>query len=264
MISRKRTSNANIEDGYRLHGLLGGNSIAREPSAFPPATVLTVRFVSRSALNPKADLEASLAFVIGRIEEEARRSGEPPSDEERSLLNDLPTHSVVPMGNGSDPESPTVPVPRDTVFERLCALARDACNSDVRLAPTSALDWEFAAAVSKLNHHPMSWLLHWAGVKSVQTVVGSLASRSCCAGGDILGRGPTAAGGKSNLDAIPMDWLWRSIHRCLASHIFCVTTTGGMAVEAKHRKMSPLQPYPRPMTALENRTGAINRWSQSV
>jgi hypothetical protein len=69
------------------------------------------------------------------------------------------------MWNGSDPESPTVPVPRDTVFERLCALARDARKSDVRLAPTSALDWEFAAAVSKLNHHPMSWLLHWAGVK---------------------------------------------------------------------------------------------------
>ena len=116
-------------------------------------------------MNPKADLDKSLAFVIGRIEEEATRSGEPLSDEERFLLNDLPTYSVVPMGNGSDPESLTVLVPRDTVFERLCALARDARNSDARLAPTSAIDWEFAAAVSKLNHHPMSWLLHWAGVK---------------------------------------------------------------------------------------------------
>jgi hypothetical protein len=83
-------------------------------------------------MDPTADLGRSLAFVIGRIEEEATRSGEPLSDEERSLLNDLPTDSVVPMRNGSDPESLTVPVPRDTVFERLCALARDARKSDVR------------------------------------------------------------------------------------------------------------------------------------
>ena len=116
-------------------------------------------------MDPTADLDKSLAFVIGRIEEEATRSGEPLSDEERSLLNDLPTDSVVPMGNGSDPESLTIPVPRGTVFERLCALARSARNSDARLTPMSALDWEFAAAVSKLNHHPISWLLHWAGVK---------------------------------------------------------------------------------------------------
>jgi hypothetical protein len=116
-------------------------------------------------MDSTADLDKSLAFVIGRIAEEATRSGEPLSDEERSLLNDLPTDSVVPMGSGSDPESPTIPVPRDRAFERLCALAKDARNSDVRLAPTSALDWEFAATVSKLNNHPMSWLLHWAGVK---------------------------------------------------------------------------------------------------
>jgi hypothetical protein len=116
-------------------------------------------------MDPTADLDKSLAFVIGRIEAEATESGEPLSDEERSLLNDLPTDSVVPMTSGSDPESLTVPVPRDRAFERLCALARDARNGDVRMAPTSALDWEFAAAVSRLNHHPMAWLLHWAGVK---------------------------------------------------------------------------------------------------
>jgi hypothetical protein len=124
-----------------------------------------VRLVCATSMDPTADLETSLAFVIGRIEEEATRSGEPLSDEERALLNDLPTTSVVPMWYGSDPESLTVTVPRDTAFERLCALARSARNSDARLIPTSALNWEFAAAVSKLNHHPMSWLLRWAGVK---------------------------------------------------------------------------------------------------
>lgn len=116
-------------------------------------------------MDSTVDLDKSLAFVIGRIEDEATRSGEPLSDEERSLLNDLPTDSVVPMWSGSDPESLTIPVPRDGVFERLCALARNARNSDARLTAASAFDWEFASAVSKLNHHPMSWLLHWAGVK---------------------------------------------------------------------------------------------------
>jgi hypothetical protein len=125
-----------------------------------------VRLVCGSSMDPRSDSDTSLAFVIGRIEEEATRSGEPLSDEERSLLNDLPTDSVVPIWNGSDPESLNVPVPRDRAFERLCALARDARNSDARQAPTSALDWEFAAAVSKLNHHPMAWLLQGTGVKT--------------------------------------------------------------------------------------------------
>jgi len=40
-----------------------------------------------------ADLCAALGFVVGRIEEEAMRSGEPLSGEERLLLNDLPKHS---------------------------------------------------------------------------------------------------------------------------------------------------------------------------
>ena len=116
-------------------------------------------------MDPTADLETSLAFVVGRIEEEASRSGEPLSDEQRSLLNQLPKDSALPIWNGADPETPTVLVPRDIAFERLCAIAKAVHNTDTRLNPGATLDWEFAVAVLKLNRHPMSWLLRWAGIK---------------------------------------------------------------------------------------------------
>jgi len=111
-----------------------------------------------------ADLVAALRFVIGRIEEEAMRSGEPLSDDQSLLLNNLPKHSSLPEIVTGDPESPPLFVPRDTTYERLCALAKAAHRNDLELNPAS-LDWEFAFAVSKLNRHPMCWLLQWAGVK---------------------------------------------------------------------------------------------------
>jgi hypothetical protein len=55
---------------------------------------------------------------------------------------------------------------RDTIYERLCALAKAAHTNDLSLNPLSALDWELAALVSKLNRHPMCWLLQWAIVKT--------------------------------------------------------------------------------------------------
>lgn len=111
-----------------------------------------------------ADLGAALRFVIGRIEEEAMRSGGPLSDDQHLLLNNLPKHSSLPEIVTGDPESPPLLVPRDTTYERLCALAKAAHRNDLELNPAS-LDWEFAFAVSKLNRHPMCWLLQWAGVK---------------------------------------------------------------------------------------------------
>ena len=116
-------------------------------------------------VNRTADLDAALGFVIGRIEEEATRSGESLSDEQRFLLNHLPKGSALPEAYGADPESPMVLVPRDTEYERLIGLAKGAHLNDLRLNPASALDWEFAAAVAKLNRHPRSKLLQWAGVK---------------------------------------------------------------------------------------------------
>jgi hypothetical protein len=115
-----------------------------------------------------ADLDVALRFVISRIEQEATRSGESLSDEQRFLLNNLPKNSVLSQPYGGDPEIPAQPIPRDTTYERVCAVARLAHHNDLLLNPASALEWEFAAAVSKLNRHPMSWLLQWAGVKVVR------------------------------------------------------------------------------------------------
>jgi hypothetical protein len=114
-----------------------------------------------SLMRIRKDLDTALAFVARRIEEEATQSGEPLSDDERLLLHYLPKHSVLPL---PDLEYPMI-LPRDIAYERLCALGKAAYLSDLLRNPELALDWEFAAAVSKLNRHPMSWLLHWAGVK---------------------------------------------------------------------------------------------------
>jgi hypothetical protein len=113
------------------------------------------------------DLAAALRFVIERIEAEATRSGEPLSDEQRFLLNHLPNESEMSFDDGGSPEIPAQPnfIPRDTEYERLCALTKAARQHDLHFKPESAIDWEFAAAVSKLSCHPMSWLLHWAGAK---------------------------------------------------------------------------------------------------
>jgi hypothetical protein len=127
--------------------------------------LLLSEFPAERKMNRTADLATALRFVIGRIEDEATQSGESLSDEQRYLLTHLPNASVLPQACGSDPESPMVLVPRDTEYERLCAVAKLAHHNDLRLNPASILDWDFAAAVFKLNGHPMSWLLQWAGVK---------------------------------------------------------------------------------------------------
>jgi len=112
-----------------------------------------------------ADLDAALRFVIGRIEEEANRSGKPLSHEERLLLNNLPTDPPLFQNSGGYEEFPPVVVPRDATYERLCALAKSAQHSD-RTVNADADGWEFAVAVSTLYRHPISWLLWWAGVKT--------------------------------------------------------------------------------------------------
>jgi hypothetical protein len=115
-------------------------------------------------MEPTADLSAALAFVIDRIEQEAIRSGEPLNEDERFLLVNLPTVSTATEINLGDPEATLPFVPRDRTYERLCVLAKVARRNDVQLNPAS-LDWDFAFSVAKLNQHPLSWLLQWAGVK---------------------------------------------------------------------------------------------------
>jgi hypothetical protein len=110
------------------------------------------------------DLSAALGFVIGRIEAEAMRSGEPLTEEQRFLLNNLPSERDAPEFSTGDPGFPPHFVPRDTVYERLCALAKAAHRSDLALDPRS-LQWEFAFNVLKFNRHPMCSLVQSAGVK---------------------------------------------------------------------------------------------------
>ncbi len=112
-------------------------------------------------MDRRADLDSALSFVIGRIGEQALRSGEPLSEEQRRLLNNLPSSTAVPIG--LDPEYQML-VPRNVDYERLCSLGKTAYLHDRQVNPASP-DWDFAFAVFTLNRHPMWGLLKWAGVK---------------------------------------------------------------------------------------------------
>jgi hypothetical protein len=112
------------------------------------------------------DLEAALTFVIERISEEANRSTTPLSDEEKFLLNHLPTELKNPIAYpGANEELLDVPTVRDLPYEKLCSLAKNAHVNDLRIHPEAAREWDFAATVLQLNRHPMSWLLIWAGME---------------------------------------------------------------------------------------------------
>jgi hypothetical protein len=111
-----------------------------------------------------ADVNAALAFVINRIEEQAMRLGQPLDEEQRWLLNNLPDQSDVSEFSTGDPEFPVHFKLRDVTYEKLCAVAKAAYRSDREMNPGSQ-EWEFAFNVSKLNRHPIAWLLQWAGVK---------------------------------------------------------------------------------------------------
>jgi len=72
-----------------------------------------------------ADLDSALSFVIGRIAEQATVSGKPLSDEQRLLLNYLPSETPANW----DPEFPVL-VPRNINLERVCALGKAAYLHD--------------------------------------------------------------------------------------------------------------------------------------
>src|SRR5207249_12173569 len=104
-----------------------------------------------------ADLDSALSFVIGRIAEQAKVSGEPLSDEQRLLLNYLPSETPANW----DPEFPVL-VPSNINLERVCALGKAAYLPDRQLNPSS-LDGEPAFAVFTLNRPLMGGLLRWSG-----------------------------------------------------------------------------------------------------
>src|SRR3954469_3864972 len=106
---------------------------------------------------PNSDLQMALAFIIGRIDEQAYRSGEPLDGDERFLLGNLPT--TTDMQPSSVSEFGANLAPRDLAFEKLVRLAKAVHHYDLKSGTQPASDWNFATAVSKLNRHPISWLL---------------------------------------------------------------------------------------------------------
>jgi hypothetical protein len=114
-------------------------------------------------------LEAALGFVIRRIREEARRSGKPLDENEEDFLWNLPTKPTNPLAHPPHYFGEGVLDPlrvRDLQFERLCNLAKNAHKSDIAIKTESARQWNFAAAVLRLNNHPMSWLCSGVASKS--------------------------------------------------------------------------------------------------
>jgi hypothetical protein len=105
------------------------------------------------------DLDSALRFVIGRIEEQAKLDGEPLSNEQRLLLDYLPSSAPGTW----DPRYPVL-VPRNINLEQVCALGKAAYQQDSKMNHGS-LNWEFAFAVFTLNQHPMGGLLQSAGMK---------------------------------------------------------------------------------------------------
>lgn len=115
-----------------------------------------------------SNLELALAFVMERISDEAERSGQPLNEDDRYLLEHLPTEPTNPTldyCNSADEYSWPTPILRDFQFERVSKLAKDARVNDIRIQPVAEAQWEYAAAVLELNRHPMYWLLQWAGAK---------------------------------------------------------------------------------------------------
>ncbi len=106
-------------------------------------------------MDRNVELERVLVFITERIAAEGVRSGQPLTDEQRLLLNNLPKTCTLPATSFGGPEfSLEMPVPRNLNYERLIALAKEARRNDLSLNPASVLEWECAVAVSKLNRHP--------------------------------------------------------------------------------------------------------------
>ncbi len=121
---------------------------------------------------PSADSDAALAFIVESITREAERSVAPLNDDEKHFLNHLPTEprnstAVEATGfNTAYEEFLPTPVLRDLQFEKLCKLARHAHSHDLQTRPEAVQEWKLAVAVLQLHHHPMSWLLGWAGIRN--------------------------------------------------------------------------------------------------
>ena len=79
-------------------------------------------------MDRSTDLDSALRFVIDRIAEQAKLSGEALNDEQLLLLNYLPSSPTTYW----DPEMPVL-VPRNIELERVCALGKAAYQHDWQL-----------------------------------------------------------------------------------------------------------------------------------
>jgi hypothetical protein len=188
-----------------------------------------------SQMEQTADFSAALAFVIDRIEQEAMRSGEPLNEEERFLLNNLPTVSTAPEINIGDPEVPLPSIPRDRTYERLCVLAKAARRNDVQLNPAS-LDWDFAFAVAKLSHHPLL-ALAMGGSETAEAMAGPMATDCRCPTCHRCGCVLNVPRDRPTLVIVALDNRRCRIHRDSAFYVFCFPTNRTTTVEAKRSEL---------------------------
>lgn len=85
--------------------------------------------MGKRSASETADLDAAPRFVIGRIEEEANRSGKPLSDQERLVLNNLPKDPPLFQNSGGMRNLRQLLSRETFTYERLCALAKSAHQS---------------------------------------------------------------------------------------------------------------------------------------
>ena len=174
----------------------------------------------RKLNEPTAELDTSLALVIGRIEEEAMRSGLLLSNEQRFLLNHLPNNSV-PIWNSADPEWPEVLIPRDAAFERLCEPQRNAAQSGINPRPG------VCCRGFETQPTPDVLALALGEREGAQILVGPLAPHCCCVAGHNRLHRSDPDRGKRSLDSISMDRHRRRMHCDLDSSAICLTTDRG-------------------------------------
>ena len=180
-------------------------------------------------MHPTADLDTSL----GRIEEEAMRSGQLLSDEQRFLLNHLPNNSALPIWNSADPEWPAVLIPRDAAFERLRS---SRSRAQQRCAAQSGINPRQGVCCRGFETQPTPDVLALAlgEHRGAQTLVGPLAPHCCCVAGHIRLHSSDPDRGKRSLDSISMDRHRCRMHCDLDSSAIWLTTDRGEAVEANH------------------------------
>lgn len=109
------------------------------------------------------DLETALGFIVRRIEEQAKATGDPLNEAEHLLLKNLPS-SYGNFQGGATEFGPPELVPRNINLDRLCDLGKIAYRNDHQKYPAS-LDWQFAFAAFTLHRHSMRGLLREAGLE---------------------------------------------------------------------------------------------------